>query len=182
MTRSKRSVTIIKLIIIQSYRQLAKKYHPDKNDNNNAQDKFIKVQEAYETLSDPSKRKEYDDYISGYRPNPYQNNFQSGQAAQSRFSQQQQQQQFFQQQRYGNPPGKTFTVRFGDRVFVMENGGGQFHYSSSSPTQLHLGSILGMMLDLAINILIIYYVLSCFLCPGVFNRRPQVQENEEKVQ
>ena len=47
--------------IKQSYRNLAKKYHPDKNKGNTvAQDKFIEISNAYETLSDDKKRKEYD--------------------------------------------------------------------------------------------------------------------------
>jgi hypothetical protein len=43
-----------------AYRTLAKKYHPDINDAPNANAFFRLIQEAYETLSDPQKRKEYD--------------------------------------------------------------------------------------------------------------------------
>ena|SRR5574343_363019 len=43
--------------IRSAYRHLAQKLHPDKGGN---LDKYIKVQEAYETLSDPIKREEYD--------------------------------------------------------------------------------------------------------------------------
>lgn len=47
--------------IKQSYRLLAKKYHPDKNLNNpNAHDLFIEISKAYETLYDDIKRREYD--------------------------------------------------------------------------------------------------------------------------
>ena len=46
--------------IKQSYRELAKRYHPDRNPNNpNAEEKFIRVQEAYDTLSDPVARRVY---------------------------------------------------------------------------------------------------------------------------
>lgn len=49
--------------IKKAYYQLAKKYHPDTNKNDpNAQKKFQEVSEAYEILSDDTKRKEYDTF------------------------------------------------------------------------------------------------------------------------
>jgi curved DNA-binding protein CbpA len=47
--------------IKQAFRKLAKQYHPDKNlGNNNAEEFFKEVQEAYAILSDYEKRKKYD--------------------------------------------------------------------------------------------------------------------------
>ncbi|MFW2332068.1 MAG: DnaJ domain-containing protein, partial [Nitrospinota bacterium] len=47
--------------IKKQYRELAKKYHPDKNQNNKeAEEKFKKISEAYAVLSDSKKRAEYD--------------------------------------------------------------------------------------------------------------------------
>lgn len=49
--------------IKQAYRNLAKKYHPDLNKNDpDAEAKFKEVNEAYEVLSDPNKRSQYDAY------------------------------------------------------------------------------------------------------------------------
>jgi molecular chaperone DnaJ len=48
--------------IKKTYRKLAKKYHPDSNpDDEQAAEKFKEINEAHEVLSDPKKRKQYDD-------------------------------------------------------------------------------------------------------------------------
>lgn len=49
--------------IKNAYRRLARKYHPDVNpDNKEAEKKFQELNEANEVLSDPEKRKKYDQY------------------------------------------------------------------------------------------------------------------------
>ena len=48
--------------IRKTYRQLARKYHPDVNPNDkSAEEKFKEINEAYQVLSDADKRKRYDE-------------------------------------------------------------------------------------------------------------------------
>lgn len=46
--------------IKKSYRKLAKKYHPDRNKSAHAEETIKKINQAFETLSDRRKRKQYD--------------------------------------------------------------------------------------------------------------------------
>lgn len=58
--------------ISKAFRKLAKKYHPDKNPGDKAaEDKFKEISEANEVLSDPEKRKKYDQLGANW--NAYQN-------------------------------------------------------------------------------------------------------------
>jgi DnaJ-class molecular chaperone len=91
--------------IKKGYRLGVQKYHPDKNSSKEAVPVFYKIQEAYEVLSDPSKRQAYDlsakptrnyDYTSQQNTGSYS----SYQNTQRNYSQQNYSSQFNQNQ-YG---------------------------------------------------------------------------------
>ncbi|MBD3315970.1 MAG: DnaJ domain-containing protein [Chitinivibrionales bacterium] len=56
--------------IRSAYRRLAKEYHPDRYGEDSAP--FLRIQEAYDVLSDPSRRSGYDEAL---RPSPRQSLF-----------------------------------------------------------------------------------------------------------
>jgi len=60
--------------IKKAYRKLSFKYHPDKNENDEFfANRFMEIQEAYDMLGDPEKRRIYDENLGhqqrSYRPN-----------------------------------------------------------------------------------------------------------------
>jgi molecular chaperone DnaJ len=50
--------------IKKAYRVIAKKYHPDASTSGEAHEKFLELREAYETLVDEEKRRQYDEELS----------------------------------------------------------------------------------------------------------------------
>ena len=79
--------------IKSSYRKLALKWHPDRNKEKGAQEKFKEINEAYEILSNPEKKSKYDQFGhaafgggTGYNPfgnaggsgNPFSSYYTSG--------------------------------------------------------------------------------------------------------
>ena len=77
--------------IKKSFRKLARQYHPDvAKDKKKAEEKFKEINEAYEVLGDPAKRKKYDElganWKSGadFRPPSGWEHFTGGQAFRGR--------------------------------------------------------------------------------------------------
>ena len=46
----------------KAYKAMARRFHPDRNKDEGAQERFVRAQLAYETLSDSDKRRDYDEY------------------------------------------------------------------------------------------------------------------------
>ena len=106
------------------YKRLARKYHPDVSEEDNAQKKFQEVSEAYEVLKNKEKRAEYDE-LREYVNNPAK--FQNGREGQHfQFDQdfsagnglEDLLRSIFEQQSTGKSQGNPFNSQgFGSRVF-----------------------------------------------------------------
>tara|TARA_B100000676_G_scaffold297223_1_gene338651 strand:+ start:166 stop:1239 length:1074 start_codon:yes stop_codon:yes gene_type:complete len=116
----------------KAYRKLAIKWHPDKNKGDEvAEEKFKKISEAYEVLSDETKRAQYDQF---------------GHSA-------------FQQGHQGPPPGQNpfdiFNSFFGGGGHPHGNPGGSFHefFTRDNPrgTRHQPGSNLKMEVEVTLK-------------------------------
>ena len=72
--------------IQRAYHKLARKYHPDINKESSAEEKFKRINEAYEVLSDPGKRSKYDHYGGDWEGQFANQGQQGGNDAQFHFS------------------------------------------------------------------------------------------------
>lgn len=80
--------------IKKAFRKLALKYHPDKNSDPNANEKFRDIAEAYKVLSDEEQRRKYDSYGHDGLNN---DNFENGHSFHEHFNQHFDSKSFFKQ-------------------------------------------------------------------------------------
>jgi DnaJ-class molecular chaperone len=71
--------------IKKAYRKMAMKHHPDRNGGDDT--KFKQIQEAYDTLSDPAKRSQYDNPNQGFNHGGFQFHFGPGSGFEDIFAQ-----------------------------------------------------------------------------------------------
>jgi len=91
--------------IKQAYRKLARKYHPDLNPNDHdAKAKFQQINEANEVLSDPEKRKKYDQFGHDWKQREEANGYQKESTRHH-------------QQQHGAGPGQAFSGNFSENDF-----------------------------------------------------------------
>lgn len=164
----------------RAYKKLAKKYHPDKNQHDpKAQEKFVLISAAHEVLSDPAKRREYDEELAwGSRSS-------SGGASSRRYRPGQQgygyAQSGFSQQRHGGG-GRTYVYTMnGRRYYFTDPSSSPFedafqyrrsgHYSYRASFSLR--EVLGSVLSWFIPIVIIMALLSFALGGGHEEREQQ---------
>lgn len=117
--------------IKKAYRKLAREYHPDRNpDDPEAEERFKEVQSAYDTLSDPEKREQYDagGAFAGFGGGP--GGFGGGGGP------------------FGGPEGGGFASNLGD-IFSMFTGGGRAGPQQARGRDLETEVSLGF--DQAVN-------------------------------
>jgi curved DNA-binding protein len=103
-----------KKVIQQTFRKLARKYHPDLNPGNKeSEEKFKTINEAYQVLSDAEKRKKYDELRAQYQ----------------QFQQTGGRQQDFDWQNWSAQPGKGSRVQYATPEDVEDLFGGASAYS-----------------------------------------------------
>lgn len=149
--------------IKKSYRELAKKYHPDKNQKDkNAQNKFIEISNAYETLSDPMKRREYDLSLSDQYNSRQQYSQSYGQ-----------QRGYHGYQRYDPRTSQTFHFSRQDprtRTYHFTSSNGNFRFTSNGPNYQFYDEpteSIGLInwLTTILSIIVFLFPLICLCCP-----------------
>ncbi len=136
--------------IKKAYRKLAVKYHPDKNaGNKQMEEKFKEINESNEVLSDPGKRKKYDEMGENWRQYEKSKGGSAGGFDWQRYSQQQQQQRGKRNQRTG---GDFEFEDSGFSDFFEQFFGGKFSGESYSGASRQAAKGQDLRLDLDVTL------------------------------
>jgi len=124
--------------IRKAFRDLAKKHHPDKNPNNkSSEEKFKQINEAYEVLKDPEKKKRYDELGDSWK------NYSSNGGRQSDFDWAQ-----WSNQSKGPASGSGNFSDFFESIFGGGFGGGS---SGSGRSRAFRGEDMQAVMDLSLE-------------------------------
>ncbi|AXX92618.1 DnaJ family protein [Malaciobacter molluscorum LMG 25693] len=137
--------------IKKAYRKLARKYHPDVNKDPKAEDKFKEINAAYEVLSDPEKKQQYDQFGDSMFGGQNFHDFARGQAGSGIDLDEILRQMFGQQGGFG---GGGFSSAFGQGGFSNSGFGGYEEPNLDLNAQITIAfdvSILGGKQHISLN-------------------------------
>lgn len=126
--------------IKRAFRLLAKKYHPDKNNGNRtAEEQFKEIQEAYQVLSNPEKRRAYDQRFFQFSSRP-------GQPGRG-------------QQSYGQYTGNAYQYAQQQANYKKQQQSQQFNKRTAAPEQPDKSENYSILISVAVAVVLLYSII-----------------------
>lgn len=146
--------------IKKAYRNLAFKYHPDRNNGDKAcEEKFKEINNAYQILGDDEKRRQYDSY--GFNPNSSQQSSYYQSSTGTYGSSYDPFEEFF-RNAYSSGNSNQYTYTYTTRQTENPKGRGAVPYLKDSIIQILL-SLFGMSTIGQLSLIIWIICLVCFI-------------------